>query len=266
MYMTCISLCNPLPFLSHFLTFLSLISHSASFSTPPYCHSCRPQREPYWYGLLLAAGIIHIACWCILLTGLLPIRREKNDYGFGPWFKEWLGIALTFVVFEVAWGFGLPSTNSLGLGATRFVFQILFVVGSAALGLVMFIFFVLLLRDARETWTGWFNMIIPGRSGRRQFYTYRSGEIEENPYATGSIGMTRVAKQPLGDEDEATTKRGADMEVMTENVYENPEHIVNVGTVEHEEEEATGEYSMEEMKMDFGKLDDDEDAANDTKL
>ena len=171
------------------------------------------------------------------------------------------------MVFEVAWGFGLPSTNSLGLGATRFVFQILFVVGSAALGLVMFIFFVLLLREARETWTGWFNKIIPGRSGHRQFHTNtRSGDIEENPYATGSMGLTSVAKQPLGDEDEATAKRGANMAAMTENEYENPEHIVNVGAMEHEEEEATGEYSTEEMKMDLGKFDDDEDAAKDTKL
>ena len=203
---------------SHFS--LSLISHSASFSTPPYCHSCRPQREPYWYGLLLAAGIIHIACWCILLTGLLPIRREKNDYRFGTWFKEWLGIALTFVVFEVAWGFGLPSTNSLGLGATRFVFQILFVLGSAALGLVMFIFFVLHLREARETWTGWFK----GRSGHRQINNDRSG-------ATGSIGMTRVARPPLNNEDEVTAaNRGAD---EAENVEREGEEATGYVVLEH---------------------------------
>ena len=181
-------------------------------------------------------------------------------------------MVLTLLLFEVAWGFGLPATNSLGLGATRLVFQILFVIASAVLGLVMLIFFVFLNREAREVWTGCINTCIPGRTGG--FYTSQAN-IEENVFVTGgerdlgAVGMTELtSKAPLRDEDDqaAVARRSTGAAGMSE-MGEDPEHIVNPLASEHDDEDHAVEVDSEEVKMDLGMFDDDtSDAAKDTKL
>ncbi|CAI8042979.1 Adhesion G protein-coupled receptor L3 [Geodia barretti] len=235
---------------------------------------CRPQNEPYWYGLLLVGGLIHMLAWLFLFAGLcvVHIRREKIST---QWFEEWLGIALTLAVFELAWGFGLPSTNTLGLGASRLVFQIVFVVGCIALGIVELVFFVVLLREPREVWTGLVNRCIPGRSGGFDTSTYGIS-VEENPYVArgegGSMEMSGVppAKAGLRNDDEVSAaKRSPEASAMTEKLNgEDPEAIVNPAATEQDDEDGSPEMEIEvtEVKMDLGMYDDDADAAKDTRL
>lgn len=197
-----------------------------------------------------------------MISGLCLVQVHRDKYA-GSWFEEWLGIALTILFFELAWGFGLPATNSLELGATRLVFQILFLVLCVLLGLVMFIFFVLLPVEGRDTWRGWFSRLIPGRSGG--YYTDHTTDIEENMYVTGGgMGMSEMSSR----RDEGAAKRGMGVEVMKER-GEDPEHIVNPAAIEHDEdgEEDTGrDYESKEEKMDIGMLDEDDDMAKDTRL
>lgn len=179
----------------------------------------------------------------------------------GTWFKEWLGIAMILIVFEVTWGLGIPSTNSLGLGATRLVFQIIFVVCSVLLGLVVFLTFVLLCSDARGMWSSGFNYIIPGRTGG--FYTnqFRGGDIQENPYVStsGALGMTELGAKPIADTDEDAERRGiASGATMTEK-DNGDTYIANPATIDDDGED-------EVAKTDISKEEADETDAKDTKL
>jgi hypothetical protein len=233
---------------------------------------CRPQDEPYWYGLLLVGGLIHMLAWLFLFAGLcvVHIRREKINT---QWFEEWLGIAITLAVFELAWGFGLPSTNTLGLGASRLVFQIIFVVGCIALGIVEVVFFVVLLREPREVWTGLVNRCIPGRSGGFDTTTY-GVRVEENPYVArgegGSMEMSGVPPTkaaPRDDDEVSAAKRSPEAATMAEKLNgEDPEAIVNPMATEQDDEDGGPEMETTEVKMDLGMYDDDADAARDTKL
>ncbi len=222
-------------------------------------------------------GLIHILAWCTLFAGLclVHLRQEKIN---AHWFEEWLGVALTLVVFELAWGFGLPATNSLGLGPTRLVFQIIFVVACIALGVVELVFFVVLLRVPREVWTGLVNRCIPGRSGGFNTATNVTYgvNVEENPYVTrgeggGAIGMSEVSAFKVAPRDEEevgdAAKRGPDGAAMTEKVNgEDPEAIVNPMVTEQNDEDGGVEMETTEVKVDLGMFDDDGDAAKDTKL
>ena len=217
-------------------------------------------------------GLIHILAWLFLFTGLcvVHIRREKIST---QWFEEWLGVALTLAVFELAWGFGLPSTNTLGLGATRLVFQIIFLVGCIVLGVIELVFFVVLLREPRGVWTGLVNRCIPGRSGGFDTTTY-GVRIEENPYVAqgegGSIEMSGVVPgkaAPKYDDEVSAAKRTPEAAVMTERLNgEDPEAIVNPTATEQDDEDGGPEMETTEVKMDFGTYDDDADAGKDTKL
>ena len=208
-----------------------------------------------------------MVAWCALFTGLCVVHFRREKFTAGSWFEEWLGIALTLLIFELAWGFGLPATNSLDLGATRLIFQILFLLGSLALGIVMFVFFVLLLREAREVWMGLINRCIPGRSGGFNTSTY-GVSIEQNPYVVGGgtsgIGLTEVS---AAKDVDSAAKRGTEAETMVEKVtLDDPEHIANPDAEEHDEEEEVPERETAEVKMDLGMFDEDAEATKDTKL
>lgn len=193
-----------------------------------------------------------------MMSGLCLVQVHREKYA-GSWFEEWLGIALTILFFELAWGFGLPATNSLDLGATRLVFQIVFLVLCILLGLVMFIFFVLVPMEGRDIWRSWFSRLIPGRSG--EYYTDHTNDIEENMYVTaGGMSMSEMSK--------GAAKRGIGVELMKER-GDDPEHIINPVAAEHDEdgEEGSGQvYESKEEKMDIGMLDEDDDMAKDTRL
>lgn len=141
------------------------------------------------------------------------------------------------------------------------MFQIIFTIGSALLGLVMFLVFCLLPRDARETWSSWINKCIPGRTGR--FITDRSGQVEENLYTSG-IGMSEMGmvdtKAILGDEG---AKEGASVAVMTEK--EGGEQYANLNATEEDEEEE-GRDDSEPAKIDVTKEEEEDEEAKDTKL
>ena len=97
--------------------------------------------------------------------------------------------------------------------------------------------------------------------------------MEENLYVTGNIpgsggavGMSELtSKAPLRDEEEGAAKRSPEASAMTEK-EEDPEHIINPGALEHDDEDGTVENESEEVKVNFGMFDDDADAAKDTKL
>jgi hypothetical protein len=233
---------------------------------------CRPQREPYWYGLLLLGALVHVLAWVCLFAGLCLVHIRGEKVNPNQWFQQWLGVALTLLVFELAWGFGLPSTNSLGLGATRLVFQIVFLVGCVALGVVELIFFVLVPREAREVWTGLVNRCIPGRSGgfdTTQQLSY-GVSIETNPYTTGGGTIEMSKAGPRDEEEVSAAKRSPEAEAMTEKSNgEDPEHIVNPQATEQDDEDGGADpeaTEVKEAKMDLGMFDDDADAAKDTKL
>ena len=105
--------------------------------------------EPYWYGLLLIGGIFLISTAVILV--LTPIFRPKNDYsGFSSrWYADYIGLFSICVFFYLAWGFGLPSSQPLYLGAARALFQVVFIISNCVLGLLMVLSYCLLSQQVR---------------------------------------------------------------------------------------------------------------------
>ena len=102
--------------------------------------------EPYWYGLLLIGGIFLIFTAVILV--LTPTVRPKDDYsGFSShWYADYIGLFSICVFFYLAWGFGLPSSQPLYLGAARIIFQVVFIISNCVLGLLMVLSYCLLSR------------------------------------------------------------------------------------------------------------------------
>ena len=177
-----------------------------------------------------------------------------------------MGVALILLLFGVTWGFGLPSTNSLDLGSTRLVFQIIFVLVSATLGFVMFVVFCVFIREARGVLTSHFNHFIPGRTGK--FITDNSVLVEKNLNTSGA-GVSEM--RPIGgsfvDSRQLEEGVGVNVSVMTEKEDIDGEQFANPAAILHEEEEEENEKEsepgMSEIPLDG---EDDEDAPKNTKL
>ena len=96
--------------------------------------------EPYWYGLFLVGGVLLLLTVLILI--MIPIvhhvSKTPTKRGFSSrWYIDYFGLIAISICFYVAWGFGVPAFRPMNLGIVRFVFEIIFVVGNAILGLLM---------------------------------------------------------------------------------------------------------------------------------
>ncbi len=134
---------------------------------PHFYLSCRPKDEPYQYGLLLPWGIIHLLSYARMLISPC-VRKQlssKSSPAFRNWLREHIGLLVALILFDIAWGVGLPSMHPLDLGSTRKVLQVAFIIASFFLGLAVFVAFCLLSHEVRRSWIRMFSFLIPGRRG-----------------------------------------------------------------------------------------------------
>lgn len=108
---------------------------------------------PYWFGLLLTGSMF------LLLTSvfivLIPVHLKyghEQKFVSGSRYTNYIAILAISVCFYLAWGFGLPATRPLNLGAVRLVFEVIFIVCSCLLGLVMVLCYCLLSEQVRKAY------------------------------------------------------------------------------------------------------------------
>ena len=114
--------------------------------------SCRPVEEAFHYGLVLPWALFHLPLWLGLL--LLPCPCFSNtvkEHVRRSWLREYIGVILTLLLFDVGWGLGLPATHPLHVGSLRFYGQIVFSAANGCIGLVLFVFFCILSKKVRQT-------------------------------------------------------------------------------------------------------------------
>ena len=69
-------------------------------------------------------------------------RRSEIDSRL--WLRETAGLITSLLLYDIAWGFGLPATHTIGRPyILRSFFQGIFITASALLGCTIFVFFLL---------------------------------------------------------------------------------------------------------------------------
>ena len=104
-------------------------------------YSCRPMSGPYWYGLLLIGGMFLLLT--VILIIMFPVHL-KYGHTKKANYSKYIALIAVSLCFYLAWGFVLPATRPLYLGAVRIVFEIIFIVCSSLLGLLMILFYCFL--------------------------------------------------------------------------------------------------------------------------
>ena len=146
-------------------------------------HSCRPVSGPYWYGLLLVAGMF------LLLTAvfivLLPVQvkygqdsQELKSVLGSPRYTNYVAVIVISICFYLAWGFILPALRPLNLGVVRIVFEVIFIVCSSLMGLVMVLCYILLAKHVRSAFC---------LHCRRGSVTFRETRPENDYAMTGGV-------------------------------------------------------------------------------
>lgn len=155
-----------------------------------------------------------LAMAVLFVVGIVVrMKQTHSKQENKQWWIEFVGLFVTFVLFFVAWGFGLPALHQLNLGAVRVVFQIIFVVSIIALGVVILVFFCILSPEIREAWKSLFSRFVPGAS--------KHHTLEDRPDAENSMYMTNrttTGRKLSTDEDVAKDVSFT----FTGNTFENP--------------------------------------------
>ena len=108
--------------------------------------SCRPVKWPYWISLLGISGLLHLQTWIGLVVApcFKPPMSRHSEIDSRLWLRETVGLITSLFLCDIAWGFGLPATHTIGRPyILRSIFQGIFITASALLGCTIFVFFLL---------------------------------------------------------------------------------------------------------------------------
>ena len=156
---------------------------------------------PYWIGLLLPSGLSLVIAFLLMLAApCVQSRYPKPKDDTSTWVREYIGLALSLILFFITWGFGIPATHQLNIGVARIIFQGTFIAGSFLLGVTVFLFFCLLSREVRQKWTALVSKVcrLPGQ--RRQVYFTNSHPVENiymTPYDTKPTELETKGASPV---------------------------------------------------------------------
>lgn len=154
-----------------------------------------------------------VAIAVLFVVGIVMRKKQPNGkQGEDNWRNEFVGLFIVFVLFFVAWGFGLPALHPLNLGVTRVVFQVILIVATIALGVVMLTFFCFLSPEIRGAWKCLLFRFVPG--GSRKYSTREHRDVEDNIYMTDQTVSGMRMKEDAPPPDVSFT--------FTGNTFENP--------------------------------------------
>ena len=163
--------------------------------------SCRPSYLPYWLGLILPWGVLHVIAYILLFLAFCipqPTNKDASNNEKTTCRREQTGLLLAIIFFDIAWGFGLPTlqySETLD-NSKRVAFQFVFIVFSILLSAVVFLFFCLLSHTVREKIIQLFSNAIPGRSQNISLPSFTDErQVEENTYVLKEMNTVPEAKE-----------------------------------------------------------------------
>ena len=199
---------------------------------------------PYWIGLLLPSGLSLVIAFLLMLAApCVQSRYPKPKDDTSTWVREYIGLALSLILFFITWGFGIPATHRLNIGIGRIIFQAIFIAGSFLLGITVFLFFCLLSREVRQKWIALVSKVCrrPGNQRQLYFTNDNSSRPVENIY------MTQYDTKPTELDTKCVSPVAAEMSVNVrsdELMFTNP---------------LADETMDEETKVDLTELPDETD-------
>lgn len=126
-----------------------------------HLHSCRAEKYPFWFGLVLPFVAIYIFNWIVfflIMWSLLKLKKHSaasNKLKIRE--KAIIAIGLA-TVLGLGWGFGLLATSS-GLQGLTLTFQIIFSIFVGCQGLFLFILHGVRSAEARKEWKLWYSTV-----------------------------------------------------------------------------------------------------------
>jgi uncharacterized membrane protein YgcG len=176
-------------------------------------------------------------------------RRKEEDKSF--WIS-FFGLFAVFMLFYLAWGFGLPSVHPLNLGPARAIFQVIFIIATIALGVVMLLFFCLLSPEIR---TAWKIRFMPGYSKKldidgRQIVGRQV--VDDNLYLTNRSAAGSSLKEVEAVKDVSFTFTGNTIENPLASEYEEARPVAVETVMESATTERDGATGLKRGGADGG--------------
>lgn len=142
-----------------------------------------PVEKPYWFGLILPWGIINILTWVALSAA--PCFNRSQMIKDRTWHRDHAGLITIALLFDTAWGTGLPPAYQLSNTSLRAVLEALFIISSIFLGAVTFLTFCAFSQEARVKWTDWAKRILHKKiKSSRTHSSLRRATAQESIYST----------------------------------------------------------------------------------
>ena len=180
-------------------------------------------KEAFHYGLVLPWGLIHLPlCLCLFLLPCPCFSNALREHVRRSWLRQYTGVILTLLLFDIGWGLGLPSMLPLHLGSLRFCGQIVFSVANGCIGLVLFVFFCVLSENVRQTCT---NPVILKRNGiatsdwQRQSGLYSPSKEEDSNSTKEAIEAGEAPAREITFEYDLDEVYGNPAAISTEEEY-----------------------------------------------
>ena len=148
---------------------------------------------PFWFGLIFPCVAVYLFNWVmfiIIIVCLVKNRKNvsslhhKKKRELKRLFFLVLGLSL---VFGLGWGFGLLATSS-DIKELTFTFQILFSILIGSQGLLIFVFHVIRVPQARKQWKKLFIKLSCNKSLRS--YSVSSSKSPKTSYPMPSINLS----------------------------------------------------------------------------
>lgn len=224
-------------------------------------HSCRAEKYPFWFGLVLPFVALYIFNWIVFFLIMWSIFKLKKHSAASNKLKirEKAIIAIGLAtVLGLGWGFGLLATSSNLQGLTL-AFQIIFSIFVGCQGLFLFILHGVRSAEARKEWKLWYSTIsdksmqlrstmLPSVSGQSSQTTSPLNVYEMSDVSKGST-LPRKKEASMGlsvdgkQEDEtANVKKSPTrkqnlvqktIQVFSPSKHDSPQKISNIGSPGH---------------------------------
>ena len=178
-----------------------------------------PVEQPYWFGLILPWGIISILTWVALCVAPCFNLSLFNDRS---WYREHAGLITIALLFDTAWGTGLPPSHQVSNASSRAALEAVFIVSSISLGAVTFLTFCAFSQEARVKWKDWAKRVLckETKSSRTHSYLFhfRRAAAQESIYST--VSARKVPPPPPGQTALVIHNSIPAEKVPTQEVYE----------------------------------------------
>ena len=181
-----------------------------------FSYSCRPVQEPFLYGMIVPWALLHALLWVAFIFLPCPcFSYTMKEHLKRSWLREYIGLVVAILLFDVGWGLGLPATHPLHLGSLRFYSQIIFSATNGLIGPVFLVFYCLLNKSVRNVCI-WLSGKLKRRALQNEDWQLQSGLYDNFKKIDEEENVRRVDFEEEKDPPQIT------FEYNLDEVYGNP--------------------------------------------